>query len=158
EKRLMTPTILRLAMILVVLITAGSCLRVAAQTKEDGINLLLSTLPPGKDPQRYPGYVEPKYKDFTARSLYITMRDGIRIAVTVVLPKDLPAGTKIPTLMRMTRYWRAQQDQDPIASVCGMFGGRFFCAQGYAMVVVDARGTGVSFGVWRAPFAQDEIK
>jgi len=60
--------------------------------------------------------------------------------------------------MRMTRYWRAQQDQDPIAPVCGLFGGRFFCAQGYAMVAVDARGTGVSFGVWRAPFAQDEIK
>src|SRR5262249_12090830 len=36
--------------------------------------------------------------------------------------------------------------------------GTFFISNGYAQVLVDARGTGASFGVWRAPFSQDEIK
>jgi len=34
--------------------------------------------------------VEPQFKAVTQRSLYLTMRDGVKIAVTVVLPKDCP--------------------------------------------------------------------
>jgi predicted acyl esterase len=55
------------------------------------VNLMLSTMPAGKDPQRYQGYVEPKYKEFDQRSIYLTMRDGVRIAIDIVLPKPLPA-------------------------------------------------------------------
>ena len=113
------------------------------------VNLMLSTLPAGQDPQRYPGYVAPKYKDLVKRSLYLTMRDGVNIAIDVVLPKDLPAGEKIPAIMNMTRYWRSHQGDKP---------GTFFPSHGYAQVFVDARGTGASFGVWRAPFSQNEIK
>ncbi len=78
------------------------------------VNLMLSTMPAGKDPQRYPGYVGPKYKEFEQRSLYLTMRDGVKIAIDAVWPKDLPAGEKIPAVMNMTRYWRAQEGQVPI--------------------------------------------
>ena len=113
------------------------------------VNLLLSTMPAGTDPQRYPGYVEPKYKDFEQRSFYLTMRDGVKIAIDVVLPKPLPAGEKLPAIMNMTRYWRSRQDGKP---------GTWFPSHGYAHVSVDARGTGASFGIWRAPFSQDEIK
>lgn len=113
------------------------------------VNLMLSTMPAGKDPQRYKGYVEPKYKDFDQRSLYLTMRDGVKIAIAVVLPKNLPPADKIPTVMNMTRYWRARQGDQP---------GTWFPSHGYARVAVDARGTGASFGVWRAPFSQDEVK
>lgn len=120
-----------------------------AQTSEPPINLLLSTMPAGQDPQRYPGYVEPKYKEFEQRSLYLTMRDGVKIAVDVVLPKALPANEKVPAVMVMTRYWRSKQGQQPAT---------WFPSHGYASVSVDARGTGASFGVWRAPFSQDEVK
>lgn len=113
------------------------------------VNLMLSTMPAGKDPQRYKGYVEPKYKEFEQRSIYLTMRDGVKIAIDVVLPKNLPAAEKIPTVMNMTRYWRARQGDQP---------GTWFPSHGYARVAVDARGTGASFGVWRAPFSQDEVK
>lgn len=113
------------------------------------LNLMLSTLPAGKDPQRYKGYVEPKYKELTQRSLYLTMRDGVKIAIDVVLPAGLPADEKIPAIMNMTRYWRSQQGGKP---------GMWFPSHGYAHVLVDARGTGASFGIWRAPFSQDEIK
>ena len=135
---------------LVLFLCAGFlCAGVAAQTANDQVNLLLSTLPPGRDPQRYKGYVEPQFKAVVQRSFYLTMRDGVKIAVQLVLPKDLPADKKIPAILTMTRYWRAQQGGQPNA---------FLPSHGYATVFVDARGTGASFGVWKAPFSQDEVK
>jgi len=125
------------------------CGAIAAQTANDQVNLLLSTLPAGRDPQRYKGYVEPQFKAVVQRSFYLTMRDGVKIAVRLVLPKDRPADQTIPAIMTMTRYWRARQDGQPNA---------FFPSHGYATVFVDARGTGASFGVWKAPFTQDEAK
>ena len=56
---------------------------------------------------RYKGYSEPLYKEITTSALYVTMRDGTKIAIDVLLPKDLPANTKIPAVMHITRYWRA---------------------------------------------------
>jgi len=120
-----------------------------ATSEEQRVNLMLSTLPAGKDPQRYKGYIPPKYPDVVERSLYVTMRDGVRVAIAVVLPKPLANDERIPTIMNMTRYWRAYQDDKPQA---------FFPSHGYAQVFVDARGTGASFGVWRAPFSPEEIK
>lgn len=113
------------------------------------VNLMLSTMPAGKDPQRYRGYVEPKYKEFERRSLYLVMRDAVQIAIDVVLPKALPPGEKIPAVMNMTRYWRSRQGDQPST---------WFTSHGYAQVFVDARGTGASFGIWSAPFSPDEIK
>jgi putative CocE/NonD family hydrolase len=119
------------------------------QTADRPVNLMLSTMPAGKDPQRYPGYSEARYKELEQHSLYLSMRDGVKIAIDVVLPKPLAAGDKIPTIMHMTRYWRSNQGDKPST---------FFPSHGYAEVFVDARGTGASFGVWRAPFSQEEIK
>ena len=133
------------SVIFTVVVTFVSAISVGAQT----VNLMLSTMPAGKDPQRYKGYVEPKYKEFEQRSLYLTMRDGVKIAIDVVLPKDLSATEKLPTIMNMTRYWRSRQGEQP---------GTWFPSHGYARVAVDARGTGASFGIWRAPFSQDEVK
>jgi hypothetical protein len=46
---------------------------------------------------------EGKYGAGPARSLYLRMRDGVRIAVDVVLPEDLPEGRRIPAILIMTR-------------------------------------------------------
>jgi len=136
------------AAILAVLCLSWVC--IFAQTNHNPQpNILLSTMPAGKDPQRYKGYIEPRFKGLTDHSYYVPMRDGVKIAVQVVLPRDLPAGEKIPAILNMTRYWRAHQGDDP---------NPFFPSHGYACVFVDARGTGASFGVWKAPFSQDEIK
>jgi len=80
------------------------------------------------------------------------MRDGVRIAVDLLLPKDLPAGASIPALLNLTRYWRAREGEGPRDYQ------RFFVSHGYAMVLVDVSGTGASFGVWRGPWSPDEIK
>ncbi|HJZ80983.1 MAG TPA: hypothetical protein VKD91_11580 [Pyrinomonadaceae bacterium] len=53
----------------------------AVAIKAQNPNLMLSTMPAGKDPQRYQGYVEPKYKEVEQHSYYLTMRDGVKIAV-----------------------------------------------------------------------------
>ena len=42
-------------------------------------------------------------------STYLKMRDGVEIAVTVLLPPDMKGGERVPVLMRTTRYWRGQQ-------------------------------------------------
>jgi len=135
----------RIAFVLVFLFVVG----IAVRGQDDQINLLLTKLPAGKDPQRYKGYVAPQFTEFTPRNFYLPMRDGVKIAVQVVLPKDLPADQKLPSVLVMTRYWRARQGEGP---------GTFMPSHGYATVFVDARGTGASFGVWKAPFSQDEVK
>jgi uncharacterized protein len=142
--------LLKAPMALLAVLSFSSSVCPTGQTSHSNAqpNILLSTMPAGKDPQRYKGYIEPRFKTLTDHSYYLPMRDGVKIAVQVVLPKDLPPGEKLPAILNMTRYWRAHQGDDPSA---------FFPSHGYATVFVDARGTGASFGVWKAPFTQEEI-
>ncbi|GAH65781.1 unnamed protein product, partial [marine sediment metagenome] len=46
---------------------------------------------------------ENKYHDgYTLDSTYITVRDGVKIAATICLPKGLSPDEKIPTLLTQT--------------------------------------------------------
>ncbi len=92
------------------------------------------------------------------QALYVEMRDGVRIAVDVWLPEGLAAGSRLPTIMRATRYWRAQDRVGAAPEDVSNFAeaGRFNSA-GYALVLVDARGSGASFGVRRFELAEDEV-
>jgi putative CocE/NonD family hydrolase len=87
--------------------------------------------------------VAPDFKDVQATSQYIAMPDGVRIAIDVILPKDLPAGRRIPAILKITRYGRA--DSGGAVSAYD----RFFVTRGYARVLIDERGTGASFGTVR---------
>jgi putative CocE/NonD family hydrolase len=90
------------------------------------------------------------YEVGPVRSLYVPMRDGIRIAVDVALPEGLPEGQRVPTILPMTRYWRSWEGDGPNDLQ------RFFASHGYAVVWGDSRGTGASFGVWPHHRARDE--
>jgi putative CocE/NonD family hydrolase len=90
------------------------------------------------------------YEAGPVESLYVPMRDGIRIALDVVLPEDLPEGARVPTVLTMTRYWRAFEGDGPNELQ------RFFASHGYSVVWGDSRGTGASFGVWPHHRARDE--
>lgn len=105
----------------------------------------------------YPGYAGPAYSDFTVTSQYLTMRDGTDIAVDVVLPKGLAPGAKIPALFHLTRFWRAPEVRWPASLLYKPDDEHlFYVYHGYAMVLVDVRGTGASFG-WRLyPWHADE--
>lgn len=94
--------------------------------------------------------VEGPYEVGPVRSLYVPMRDGVRIALDVVLPEGIPEGTQIPTILTMTRYWRSWEGDGP------NFRQEFFASQGYAVVWGDSRGTGASFGIWPHHRARDE--
>jgi putative CocE/NonD family hydrolase len=80
------------------------------------------------------------------------MRDGVRIALDVVLPEPLPEGRKIPAILIMTRYWRSAEG-DGAGNTA-----RFFAGRGYAVVTGDSRGTGASFGIWPYHRSPDEVK
>lgn len=83
------------------------------------------------------------------RSIYVPMRDGVRVALDVILPDPLPDGGKVPTVLIMTRYWRA-----PNATTTDIV--RFYVSHGYAVVNGDVRGTGASFGAWPHHRNRDE--
>jgi putative CocE/NonD family hydrolase len=107
----------------------------------------------------------PQYQGITTRSVYIPMRDGVRLAVEVVLPKDLPPGTRLPALLSQTRYWRAMELRAPFKwflrpeALDPDFQDfqPFFTSHGYALINVDVRGTGASFGTWPHPWAAESL-
>lgn len=87
-------------------------------------------------------------------SYYLTMPDGVKIAVTVYLPKDRAEGDVFPSLLRMTRYMRAIDGQ-PHEALQVM---RRYVGNGYAHVIVDVRGTGASFGRWAVSRSPQEVQ
>ncbi|GAF74168.1 unnamed protein product, partial [marine sediment metagenome] len=109
---------------------------------------------------------EPDYQGVSIQSFYIPMRDGVKIAIEVVLPENLPPGEKIPALLTQTRYWRAMElrapfkwflSADQLSPDFKDFS-PFFTNRGYALVSVDVRGTGASFGTWPYPWPEDSVK
>ncbi len=98
-------------------------------------------------------------------SKYLTMRDGVKIAVDFYLPDGLKAGQQVPTMLHQTRYWRSFDyrwlisffKDDRPRGVIGNYAERFL-QQGYAWVDVDVRGSGASFGTRPIAWSPAEIK
>ena len=61
----------------------------------------------------YPSDRTPEYRGVDRRSVYVPMKDGVKLAVDVLLPQDLQAATKIPAIVRWTRYFRSRAGQQP---------------------------------------------
>ncbi|TFV57989.1 CocE/NonD family hydrolase [Mycobacterium sp. PS03-16] len=101
-------------------------------------------------------------------SCYVPMRDGVRIAVNVYLPAEASRGTRCPTMLNQTRYYRAMELRQPLRAAMG--GRPFhhipstarcrrrFLAHGYAWVDVDVRGAGASFGHRLCEWSPDEVR
>lgn len=85
-------------------------------------------------------------------SSYIPLHDGIRLAADVVLPAGLPAGRRLPTVLVATRYWRGVEGTAPTAESVA------WVQRGYAVMQVDVRGTGASFGTWKYPWSRTEVR
>jgi uncharacterized protein len=102
-------------------------------------------------------------------SRYLTMPDGCRLAVDVHLPAATPTGPAPParfsTICVFTPYYRrfalaaGARGTEPSPNI---FGYRdMFVPRGYALVVVDVRGTGASFGTrdgFRSPKERDDFR
>lgn len=97
-------------------------------------------------------------------SRYLTMRDGIRLAVDVYFPSGHQANQPLPVLLHQTRYWRRAQFRVPFRWFMSPFQGHEgklveqLVQAGYAFVNVDARGSGASFGNRAYPWTPDEIQ
>lgn len=105
---------------------------------------------------------EKKYQGIQSHSRYLTMRDGVQIAVDVLLPAGLEPDDRIPAVLTMTRYWRSfelrmpeERNKAPIAPREALADD--LVPRGFAMVIVDARGSGASTGVSRYPFMAEEL-
>jgi hypothetical protein len=48
--------------------------------------------------------VPARFTGIHSSSAYISMKDGTRIAIDVLLPAKLPANQKLPALLHVTRY------------------------------------------------------
>ena len=96
-------------------------------------------------------------------SLYITSRDGTKIAVDVWLPPQLAQGQRIPALIKATPYWRARELSLPGKALAYFLAPDFepdiawLNHRGYAVLGVDARGTGASFGTLKIMFSDAEV-
>lgn len=98
------------------------------------------------------------------QSLYVTMSDGTDIAIDLWLPKTLQPEEKIPTIVRATPYWRSYE-LTPVGEFMGQLGlspneskeQNIWAQAGYALVLVDVRGTGASFGQWEMIWSETEI-
>ena len=96
---------------------------------------------------------------YTVTSEYITTRDGTRLAVDVFLPGGRTSDAWLPALLELTRYWRASED--PVTGVRRNSLrrlDRFFLQHGYAVLKVDARGSGASFGTRSAEYSPQEVR
>jgi hypothetical protein len=91
-------------------------------------------------------------------AIYVPMPDGIEIAVDVWLPPNYASGQHLPALMRTTRYWRQMkfgwayrmQLALGLADVSALWPTfaltDYLNRHGYAVIFVDARGSGASSG------------
>lgn len=92
-------------------------------------------------------------------SRYVPMDDGTRLAADVYLPNDHSEGKQYPTIVQPTRYGRSSTIRWPFnkfqifhskdtlhASVHLGAITTELVHHGYAVVVLDVRGTGASFG------------
>lgn len=104
------------------------------------------------------------YKGYNINSFYLTMRDSTKLAVELYLPKGLKTGDKIPCILHQTRYWRRPQIRFPFNLFTNGLIGRtadmikIFISNGYAIVNLDTRGSGASFGYREHPWSDEEVK
>ena len=109
----------------------------------------------------------PIYRGMNVSSHYLTMRDGVRIAVDLYLPQGLPADARLPALVLQTRYYRSialhwpfsllfRYMPFPAAATYRTI--QRFVTRGYAWVSVDARGSGASFGTRSQELSPDEVQ
>ena len=92
-------------------------------------------------------------------SVYVAMRDGVRIATDVYLPRGFQT-QRLPAILHQTRYFRRIELRWPYKLLFGSTHAdvRRFVTNGYAYVYLDARGSGAPFGSRTQEWSDDEIR
>lgn len=113
------------------------------------------TVAPGRYLEARPAqFSQPK----NPSSRYVTMRDGCRIAIDVYLPQGGKGDEKFAAITIFTPYNRrfkvVGDGAEPTPNAAKYRD--FFVPRGYALVVIDVRGTGASFGLRDSLRSPDE--
>lgn len=111
----------------------------------------------------YEGYTRPSFETWIRRSLYVPVRDGVRLAVDVVRPAagGRPAGEPRPAVVTLQRYGRAHvfPGRPGVATpVDTTHYVRELVRHGYVYVSVGLRGTGASFGSFPGVHSANEAR
>lgn len=106
------------------------------------------------------GISTPSYGGVNRTSHYVTLRDGVRLAIDVYLPEGIKADVKLPTILEQTRYRRSFEFQPEVRATADRPPARVkeFVTRGYAYVIVDVRGSGASFGNRQAELGRREVR
>lgn len=123
------------------LVAAAQAMRVASETERSS-------------PQLYDGY--------RRTSQYLTMRDGVRLAVDILRPTrngELHS-EPLPVVWTHHRYNRAFFRRDTLIDYASGFGRGIdrLLHHGYVVAAVDTRGGGASFGTQQGFFMPDEAR
>ncbi|HAS46175.1 MAG TPA: hypothetical protein DCS93_37185 [Microscillaceae bacterium] len=92
-------------------------------------------------------------------SQYVKVKDGTRLAMDVYFPENKIPNKGIPVLFEFTRYWRGYENPKTgkrIPSLRGVH--RHFLKNGYALAIVDVRGSGASFGQRPTEYSPKEVR
>ena len=105
---------------------------------------------------------QPRYRMRVEKDVFVTMRDGVRIAVDVYRPET---DDKVPALLGLSPYAKDVQGlpvfEYPTDRDLGNGGveagdSGYFVSRGYAHVIAEARGTGISEGSYGVFSAKEQ--
>ncbi len=102
----------------------------------------------------------PSFPGWQRESRYLTMRDGVRLAVDVYLPRGITSGDRLPAILHQTSYHRSHAYRWPLRYILDRPGPlvELLVSRGYAWIDVDVRGSGASFGSRPMPWSPDEVR
>jgi hypothetical protein len=106
----------------------------------------------------YRGYSEATYDGWQRESRYLTMRDGVRLAIDIIHPTRAGAlpTERLPVVWAHERYHRASIVDGAVQPKVGW--AKPLLEHGYVIAIVDARGSGASFGTQPGFYSPDETR
>jgi putative CocE/NonD family hydrolase len=109
---------------------------------------------------KYKGYSPETYDTWVRTSQYITMRDGVKIAIDIIRParERTVAKKPLPVIWSHNRYRRAFIRDGKVKSVADSPLYQDFLKHGYVLANADVRGSGASFGSWQGIFTPEETQ
>ncbi|MEO8450714.1 MAG: CocE/NonD family hydrolase [Gemmatimonadota bacterium] len=146
-------TAMRISSLAVILLAGSSILAPADASAQAKVSSL----------GRYSGYGEARYDGYQRSSEYVTMRDGVRLAVDILRPTKggVVATERLPVLWSHVRYQRGNRAADgTIADFTRWMGdgSDILIKHGYVVAAVDTRGGGASFGTQQGFFSREETR
>ncbi len=108
----------------------------------------------------YKGYSEDIYDSWVRTSQYLTMRDGIKIAIDIIRPaKDGRLEEEpFPVIWTHNRYRRAFIQNGRVISSADSPLMQPLLKRGYIIADADVRGSGASFGSWQGIWTKGETQ